>query len=461
LTLPLMESVYRASQKSPSEALRERGYRAYHRLLAENKAVMQQLVDERRLMARLLGNRSFAHLSMANRSTSEPGEILAFLEDLSAAVRPAAVQELDRLSAAFPAMPRRPDGTVAPWNYAYYSSAAQASSANISDYLTLGNCMYGLNEITRELFGAELRVAPVTSTERWHPDVQKLEVVHETEGSMGIIYLDLFDRHGKFQNPANFSLQFSTKCNGWKTPRLAVVCNFRSSSSAPYLLSYGQTVTLFHEFGHALNNIFSRTEYHHNAGVRSPVDFVETPSTLMEFFLKDYRVVSRFARHYLTGEPIPRDHFRAFLRGHGLFTAIDTQQEIALSVFDLVLHGEKPVDVGEQYHALLRRYSLVPPVPDTWWYARFGHVSGYAASFYTYLLCKAVSTNLWEGFFKQDPLSREVGDVYRREVLQRGGERDPHAMLQAMHDQCAPGSPRVTRLPSVQVFADSLRALSA
>lgn len=48
-----------------------------------------------------------------------------------------------------------------------------------------------------------------------------------------------------------------------------------------------------------------RSEFQHVAGTRAQLDFVETPSTLMEYFAYSPAVLAKFARHWRTGEPIP------------------------------------------------------------------------------------------------------------------------------------------------------------
>lgn len=117
---------------------------------------------------------------------------------------------------------------------------------------------------------------------------------------------DLFGRPNKTGGASNYTICFSTTRNN-KIPHVALVTSLTDSfelkkTGKPVFLSFPEVSTIFHEFGHALNTILSKTEYQHLAGVRSPIDFVETPSTLMEHFCRDYRVVRTFAEHYQTKE---------------------------------------------------------------------------------------------------------------------------------------------------------------
>ena len=51
----------------------------------------------------------------------------------------------------------------------------------------------------------------------------------------------------------------------------------------------------------------SRTKFQHMSGTRGPVDFVETPSHLMENFVRDHRSLKAFAFHHITGEAVPAE----------------------------------------------------------------------------------------------------------------------------------------------------------
>jgi len=80
---------------------------------------------------------------------------------------------------------------------------------------------------------------------------------------------------------------------------------------------------------------------------------------------------------------------------------------------------EKPtIDTLEQVHS--KFYSLAY-VPNTAWHLRFGHLVGYGAKYYSYLMSRAVASWIWQEYFQDDPFNSTNGEKYRREVLAHGG----------------------------------------
>ena len=139
--------------------------------------------------------------------------------------------------------------------------------------------MSGLNLITQQLFGISLISVAPAEGELWADDVRKLEVVHETEGLLGILYCDLYARPGKNSHPSHYNIRSSRLLDDgtYQTPIMALVCGFDSPN-----LNFVQLETLFHEAGHALHSVLGRARYQNISGTRCSLDFVELPSTLME-----------------------------------------------------------------------------------------------------------------------------------------------------------------------------------
>lgn len=89
--------------------------------------------------------------------------------------------------------------------------------------------------------------------------------------------------------------------------------------------SHSEVETLFHEFGHAMHSLLSRTEFQHLSGTRAQLDFVETPAHLFECFVWDPRFVEQFALHFSTNKPIPQNMIWNLRASKNMFAAMDAQ----------------------------------------------------------------------------------------------------------------------------------------
>jgi len=217
---------------------------------------------------------------------------------------------------------------------------------------------------------------------------------------LGYVYLDLFQRSGKFTGGANFPIKFPS--SHAKFARVALVCNFPPSSSWPVLLPHTCVEELFHEFGHLLNTILSRPDLQHFAGTRQKLDFVETASTFFQHYSWDYRVLKLFAKHYKTGEVLPEKAIQNLHTLKNIFSGLTAQHQIILAVLDQVMHsGKQEKSSTEIFGDLHNKYSTMPFVKGLSCYATCSHFVGYGAAYYSYFYSEVLSSNIWHKIFKK------------------------------------------------------------
>ncbi|KAH9628413.1 hypothetical protein HF086_015943 [Spodoptera exigua] len=193
------------------------------------------------------------------------------------------------------------------WDTPYFTQKAKTQLLNVansdfSPYFSLGGCMEGLNMLCEELYGISLKSEEMLPGESWSPDVYKLAVVHETEGLLGYIYCDLYERPGKPHQDCHFTIQGGKLLpdGSYQNPIVVVMLSLSGGHrSGPALLSAGGVDNLFHEVGHALHSMLGRAPHQHVAGTRCATDLAEVPSVLMEYFAASPQVFySALDQHY-------------------------------------------------------------------------------------------------------------------------------------------------------------------
>jgi len=427
----------------PSDLVREAAYRIY--LFPEETQIqlLESLLAARSKLAQLTGFPTFATRSLRGTMAETPELVVEFLELLSESIRDKAAAEVKTLGEVKRRHSESRSSQIELWDTTYYGGIARhelcaVASTELAPYFSLGACIEGLSELFTQLFGIRLReVSDVGSGELWCADVRKLAVEHQTEGELGIIYCDLFERPGKPHHDCHFTVRGGRQLSdgSYQQPVVVLMLNLPPPRGAvPSLLSLGAVENLFHEFGHAMHSMLGRTRYQHVTGTRCPTDFAEVPSVLMEYFASDARVLSQFARHWQTGEPVPLDDLHRLLAARRSFTASDIQQQVFYSIVDQAYHGNYPAD-GQTTQSLANdlqlRHHCLSAIQGTAWQLRFGHFVGYAARYYSYLMSRAVAAGLWHQNFRTDPFSRSAGEQYRSSLLMHGGQIAPGQLVEA------------------------------
>lgn len=440
---------------SPSDLVREIAYRIYLYPNAELMGCLEELLKCRYKLATLVGYESFGHRALKGTMAKTPETVMSFLQLLTDKLS-------DRTAKDFKMMrdmkkklsPRHSE--LMPWDHPYLSGVLRAERYNIepslySPYLSLGSCMEGLNNLFSQLYGVSLMSEQPRAGEVWSEDVRKLAVVHETEGLLGYIYCDFFHRQDKPHQDCHFTIRGGHQCQETGQYQLPVVVLMLSlphpTKGAPTLLTPGMMENLFHEMGHAMHSMLGRTRYQHVTGTRCATDFAEVPSILMEYFATDYRVISQFARHYETGQPLPESMVARLCESNKVCGAADTQLQIFYAVLDQIYHSEpQNRSTTEILTDMQQKFYGLPYAPNTAWQLRFSHLIGYGAKYYSYLMSRAVASMVWKQCFIEDPLNREMGERYRREMLAHGGAKEPMLMVEGM----------LQRRPTIGDFVDAL-----
>ncbi|XP_043477503.1 mitochondrial intermediate peptidase [Leptopilina heterotoma] len=421
--------------ESPSSLIREVTYKIFLQPDRTQELYLKDLLNSRHKLAQICGFPSYAHRALKGTTMETPENVKDFLNILNEELRDRAEKDFEIMQTM---KGRNLITKIMPWDTTYFTTQArnswlQMSTTDYSPYFSLGACMEGINLITQALFGVRLEAEATHQGEVWHDDVYKLAVIDETEGSLGHIYCDLFEREGKPNQDSHFTITGGRQLpdGSYQNPIVVIMISLPVSRwSNPCLLSPAAMENLFHEMGHALHSMLGRTKYQHVTGTRCSTDFAEVPSILMEYFASDPRVVKLFARHFQTQEQIPEQLVEKLFASKSVFPSSEMQNQVFYSMLDQVYHSQElERDTTSILADIQRDYYTLPYIENTAWQLRFSHLVGYGAKYYSYLTSRAIASWIWQTYFQNDPLSRSSGEKYRRECLAHGGGKPPSKLV--------------------------------
>ncbi|XP_017015273.1 mitochondrial intermediate peptidase [Drosophila takahashii] len=415
-----------------SVQMREAAYRLYLQPSESQEDLLRDLLLCRHELARSCGFETYAHRALNGSTMERPEIVREFIDHLSEKLRPRADADFARMTQMKRLEGGQPDAMAEVWDTPYFTSqlrrqSLKAQTNEFLPYFSLGGCMEGLDNLLQALYCVRLENTEMEPGESWHNDIYKLAVTHETEGLLGYIYCDFFERVGKPNQDCHFTIQGGKRLpdGSYQLPVVVVMLGLPQPRwSGPTLLSPARVDNLFHEMGHAMHSMLARTEHQHVTGTRCSTDFAEVPSVLMEYFASDPRVLRTFARHFQTQKPISEDMLRRLCASKHLFAASETQLQVFYSALDQEYHGSEAgqgCSSTDTLRLVQSRYYGLPYVENTAWQLRFSHLVGYGAKYYAYLVSKTIASWIWQTYFEANPFNRQAGEKYRSEILAHGG----------------------------------------
>ncbi|MFT0762691.1 M3 family metallopeptidase [Actinomyces sp. F1_1611] len=397
----------------------------------DTRALIVELTQLRSERAHLLGFPDHATVVMQGETIPGPDAAQDLLVEVGRAARARVDEDAQKLRQLCP------DLEAADWPFYENQLRAQElgfDAESLRPYLELNRIL------TDGVFYAANRLYGITLTERpdlrgWHEDVRVWEVKEEDGTALGLFLGDYFTRPGKSGGAWMSELQEAHPASG-QLPIITNDANFtKPAPGQPLLLTWDDVETLFHEFGHALHGLFSDTKYRDSAGTNVPRDFVELPSQLNEMWAFHPEVLSRYARHYQTGEPLPADLLAAVVGSKSFGQGFATLEYVEAALIDQAWHreGTLPTEADQvptfEVEALERLglwHDLVPPRYRSTYFAHT-FAGGYDAGYYAYMWAETLAAEV-EEWFRAQPnggLTREAGEKLRRELLSRGNSRPP------------------------------------
>jgi len=438
LSMPSYSALMRfcSNRETRRQIYRDRGTLCYDTSReTSNIATIYDIVRLRHSIAKLLGHETYAELVLTKKMAKTPESVYSMLDKLRDAYLAKAREEVETIAGQ--AERRDQITTLEPWDWSYYAELYREKALRYEEeqtrpYFELSSVVEAMFGLAGKLYGIELRrngELPV-----YHPDVEAYDVLREGQ-LLGTLLLDYFPRKGK--RSGAWMTNYVEEYEGVR-PVISLVTNFTPpSDEKPSLLTFDETTTLFHEFGHALHGLLTTVKHASLSGTNVEHDFVELPSQMNENWMRQRDFVKSFAKHYETGEVIGDDLLDAIERNALFLDGYGCIRQLTFGYLDMKWHATDPetlpTDIEEVEAEARKGLELLPHAVGTAMSPSFTHIfsGGYAAGYYGYKWSEILDADAFEEFIHNGLTDRATADRFRENILERGDSEDPAELYRA------------------------------
>ena len=408
----------------------------------DTRATIREIAYLRAQKAKLLGFPTWADYVLQDQMAKNPRAAKDFMSQLVpalAAEQKSEVAELQRTIRA-----GGEDFTLKPWDWTRYSERVRKAKYDLDQdvvkpYLELHTVLEkGVFYAANQMYGLSFKRR--TDIPVYQPDVMVYTVYDKDGSELGLMYFDYFKRDNKsggawMSNFVGQSYLLKTK------PVIYNVANFtKPAEGQPALISFDDTTTMFHEFGHALHGLFASQTYPTLSGTNTARDWVEFPSQFNEHWALDPKVLANYAKDYRTGAPMPQDLVDKIKKSSKFNQGYALGETVAAAMLDMDWHSlpasapKQDVDAFEK-RALDSMGLETANIPPRYRSSYFLHIwsNGYSAGYYAYLWTQMLEHASYHWFMDHGGMTRENGERFRDLILSRGHTQDYGPMFRAFY----------------------------
>lgn len=421
---------------SESDEAREKlRFKFNNRAVDKNLEVLDDILRNRIKLVTLLGYNSYAEYRTEDRMAKNPKNVWDFENDLKQKLRKKAENDVQEMLNIKSDRLKTDAKIIYSWEAGYYENQVKLKkydldAEEVRQYFEFNNVTSGLFTIYQRLFN--VRFEKVENPSVWHEDVQMFSIYEkDSDDLIGKFYLDMFPRPNKYGHAAAFSVIMGKMTdNGYQKPATALVCNFpKPTEYQPSLLTHDDVETYFHEFGHLVHGVLTKSPLVSYAGTSVPRDFVEAPSQMLENWVWEKESLSLFAKHYETGDIIPDQLLEKMIAAKNINSGTKALQQVFYGIYDFSLNDGFDPDGNKSTTDLIKELkndvTLYPYQEGTHQQASFGHLNGYGAAYYGYKWSEVYAHDMFSIFKNEGILNPKTGLRYRQIILEKGGTEEP------------------------------------
>lgn len=434
----------------PDDSLREQIYKAHIQRASktpfENQHKISEILSLRQELANLLGYKTYADLSVADKMADNINAVDSLLSELQTASFSAAQQELEELKAF--AKNKGLDREFKNWDYHYYGTQLKEekfsySEEEVREYFPMPKVLNGLFGLVHKIFNISVKESS-TTVQTWNQDVLFFDVFDSNDEKIAGFYLDPYSRPENKRGGAwmDTCTDYQNSDQKRDIPVAYLVCNCsRPVGDKPSLMNFREVETLFHEFGHGLQHMLTRVEHYDASGINGVEwDAVELPSQFMENWCYHEPTLKSLTEHYETKEIIPTELFKKIKTSKNFHSALQMARQLHFASIDIELHhrfSSGDQDIFALNKAVAQKVTPMPVLEEDRFLCAFSHIfaGGYAAGYYSYKWAEVLSSDAFSRFEEAglDEVTevKKIGNEFKKFILEQGGAEHPMVLFKS------------------------------
>jgi len=408
----------------------------------ENSERLSDAIALRERLAKLLDHSNYAEYATTVKMSKTPQRVIDFMNDLRTKLTPLMEKEMVVLKEQKAKEQNIPidEVSIEIWDLFYYHEMLMrekyaVDQNEVKKYFPVDTVIDGVLRVYQKVLDLEFEESKKPNV--WHEDVKEYKVTDRITGeTLGVFYLDLFPREGKFKHYAVFDFMSRRVSDGeLLLPVCAMVSNYQKpSKDQPSLLNHSDVETFFHEFGHLMHVICGQTKYASFSLNGVLPDFIETPSMMFQNWAWKEEVLDDISGHYEDPKKkLPSELIKSLIAAKLVDIGAFTLRQVCFSLVDMTYHTEGADNPTELFNKMLADITTVQMPDETRMDAGFGHMmsDNYVAGYYSYLWSQAYAEDIFTKFEKNGFMDTKTGVEYRHKILAPGGSLDPDEMVRS------------------------------
>ena len=395
----------------------------------DNRKIILDLISLKNKKAKLLGYNNFAELSLELKMAESPKQVLELLEGLSRKAKIKALKEIEEIKNYFDL------SKINSWDTAYYSRILKKEKyalddAKLKEYFEFENTKKELFDTVKKLYSIEMKEIEVEG--KYDEDIEIYEVYKDWD----FISYFMWDY---FHNENKRSWAWADELRDRFNDKKSIVINnmsFIKAENWKTLLTLWEVETMFHEFGHAIHSMLSKSKYSDLTWFWVEWDFVELPSQIMEKWASEGNTIVNIAKHYETWEKITSELLESLEKIKYFWTWWFVLGQNIYSITDMMFYSweefDNVEDMDKKYLEKVNEFSLFKKDENYKQYASFNHIFWwwYAAGYYSYMWADIIVDEIWKVFKENWVYNKETAEKFHDKILWAGSVKKASEMFE-------------------------------